>query len=705
MASGNGYEVAKAFVTIVPTLEGAQKSISEQLGASTDSAASEVGESSGKKLGESIASGLKTTGTVIATAMATATASAIALGKSFVDTANDVAVMGDTIAKESAKMHISTESYQELQFILSHFGSDISVVKNAMKTLTSQAESGAEAFAQLGISEEEVASLSQEDLFYRVVESLQGVTDESERTILAQSLLGKSSIDMTNLFNATAEETEALRQQVHDLGGVMSDDAVKDAEAYQDAMLNMNTALDGVKKNMMSKFLPGLTSVMDGLSLIFSGDESGIGKIQSGLQEVITNITSIAPQFFTLAQTILMSMISGFAPMLPQLVSSIFSVLIQAITTITSMIPQMMPSIISGIQGICQALFEALPVITEGLFTLIMSLVEWLSSGDNVQTFITGILQLVSLIIDQFSLLLPVLLPAIIEIIGQVCIALTEPSTIEMLINSVLQLVGAIVVALINAVPVFIEVIFGLLDNIGELLSHFLDWGGNLVANGISALMNFLSNLGNWIRNKVATIWSNLTSKFSEGINNARNIVTNGLENIKNFFSNTFEVIRNNINSKLNLIKDTFHNIFETIKNTVRDGIDRVKSFFDFDWSLPSLKMPHFNISGSFSLDPPRVPSFSVSWYAKAMEEPMILNGATIFGQRNGELLGGGEAGSEVVIGTDKLLGMMKDAVGGEQRPIVINVYGAEGQSVDALAEKISYKLEEMTRRRSAVYG
>ena len=683
MASGNGYEVAKAFVTIVPTLEGAQKSISEQLGASTDSAASEVGESSGKKLGESIASGLKTTGTVIATAMATATASAIALGKSFVDTANDVAVMGDTIAKESAKMHISTESYQELQFILSHFGSDISVVKNAMKTLTAQAESGSEAFAQLGISEQEVATLSQEDLFYRVVEGLQGVTDESERTILAQSLLGKSSIDMTNLFNATAEETEALRQQVHDLGGVMSDDAVKDAEAYQDAMLNMNTALDGVKKNMMSKFLPGLTSVMDGLSLIFSGDDSGIGQIQSGLQEVITNITSIAPQFFSLAQTILMSMISGFAPMLPQLVSSIFSVLIQAITTITSMIPQMMPSIISGIQGICQALFEALPVITEGLFTLIMSLVEWLSSGDNVQTFITGILQLVSLIIDQFSILLPVLLPAIVEIIGQVCIALTEPSTIEMLINSVLQLVGAIVVALINAVPVFIEVIFGLLDNLGELLAHFLDWASDQVANGLSALVNFIKGIGTKIKTGISNFWTNTKNNFTNGINAVKNFVTNGL----------------------NSVKDKFHNIFETVKNTVKNGIEKVKSFFNFDWSLPKLKMPHFNISGSFSLDPPRVPSFGVEWYAKAMGEPIMLDGATIFGAMNDRLLGGGETGSEIIIGTDKLLGMMKDAVGGEQRPIVINVYGAEGQSVDALAEKISYKLEEMTRRRSAVYG
>ena len=683
MASGNGFEVAKAWVTIVPTLEGAQKSISEQLGASTDSAASEVGESSGKKLGESIANGLKTTGAVIATAMATATASAIALGKSFVDATNDVAVMGDTIAKESAKMHISAESYQELDFILSHFGSSVDVLKNGMKTLTAQAESGSEAFAQLGISEEEVANLSQEDLFYRVVEGLQNCQDESARTVLAQELLGRSSIDMTNLFNATAEETEALRQQVHELGGVMSDEAVADAEAYQDAMLNMNTALEGVKKNMMSKFLPGLTSVMDGLALVFSGDDSGIGQIQSGLQDVITRITEVAPQFFTLAQTILMSMISGFAPMLPQLVSSIFSVLIQAITTITSMIPQMMPSIISGIQGICQALFEALPVITEGIFTLILSLVEWLSSGDNVQTFITGILQLVSLIIDQFSVLLPVLLPAIIEIIGQVCIALTEPDTIEMLINSVLQLVGAIVVALINAVPVFIEVIFGLLDNLGELLSRFLDWGSDLVAKGLEATVNFIKGIGTKIKTGISNFWTNAKNNFTNGINACKNFITNGL----------------------NSIKDKFHNIFETVKTTVKNGIDKVKSFFQFEWSLPKLKMPHFSISGSFSLDPPRVPSFGIEWYAKAMNEPMMLDGATIFGAMNNRLLGGGETGSEVVIGTDKLLGMMKDAVGGEQRPIVINVYGAEGQSVDALAEKISYKLEEMTRRRSAVYG
>lgn len=704
MASGNGYEVAKAFVTIVPTMEGSQKTIATELGAVTGEASEKAGEESGSKFGEKFASALKTSAAVIAGALAAATGAAVATGKAFIDATNDVSELGNTIDKESQKMQMSTTAYQEWSFILEHTGASIEGMKTSMKKLTLAAEENNEAFAQLGISEEELASMSPEETWNRTIAALQNVTDESTRLELANSLLGKGAVELAPLFNTSAEAVEEMRTQCHELNGVMSEESVKAAADYQDELQNMKTSLKGLKTSMISQFLPGVTEVMRGLSLVFSGN-GGLEEITSGLQQVIGKIQEVAPQFFEVAGTIVTSLISGFAPMLPSLVSTIFDVLIQAIVTITSMIPSMMPSIIAGIQGIMSALFEALPLITAGLFELVMALVMWLAEDGNVESFVTGILQLATLVIEQFSLILPILLPAIIHIVGEVCKALTEPSTMEALIGAVLQLFGAVIVALINAVPELIELVIGVVDNLGELLSHFLDWAGNLVANGISVLVNFLSNLGSWIRDRVASIWSNITNNFSNGINNARNIVTNGLENIKNFFSNTFETIRNNISNKLNLIKDTFHNIFETIKNTVRDGIERVKSFFDFDWSLPSLKMPHFNISGSFSLDPPRVPSFSVSWYAKAMDEPMILNGATIFGASNGKLLGGGEVGSEVVIGTDKLLGMMKDAVGGEQRPIVINVYGAEGQDVETLANEIAIKLEDMTQRRGAVYA
>ena len=682
MASGNGFEVAKAFVTIVPTMEGSQKTIATELGAVTSEASEQAGEESGSKFGEKFASALKTSAAVIAGALAAATGAAVATGKAFINATNDVSELGNTIDKESQKMQMSATSYQEWSFILEHTGASIEGMKTSMKKLTLAAEENNEAFAALGISEEELASMSPEETWNRTIAALQNVTDESTRLELANSLLGKGAVELAPLFNTSSEAVEEMRQQCHELNGVMSDEAVKAAADYQDELQNMQTSFKGLKNSMISQFLPGVTQVMKGLSLVFSGN-GGIEEITSGLQEVIGKIQEIAPQFFEVAGAIVTSLLSGFAPMLPSLVSTIFDVLIQAIVTITSMIPSMMPSIIAGIQGICQALFEALPVITAGLFDLIMSLVTWLSEDGNVQSFITGILQLVSQIIDQFSLLLPILLPAIVKIISEVCKALTEPDTVEMLINSVLQLFGAIIVALINAVPELIDLVVGVIGNLGELLARFFDWGGDLVAQGIGAVVSFLSGIGTKIKNGVSNFWTNTKNNFTNGINAIKNFVTNGLNNIK----------------------DKFHSIFETVKTTVQNGIEKIKSFFKFDWSLPKLKMPHFSISGSFSLDPPRVPSFGIEWYAKAMDEPVMLNGATIFGAANGKLLGGGEVGSEVIIGTDKLLDIVRTAVNGDDRPITINVYGAEGQSVEELANQIAIKLEDMTERRGAVYA
>ena len=83
----------------------------------------------------------------------------------------------------------------------------------------------------------------------------------------------------------------------------------------------------------------------------------------------------------------------------------------------------------------------------------------------------------------------------------------------------------------------------------------------------------------------------------------------------------------------------------------------------NFHWELPHLKLPHFSISGSFSLNPPSVPSFGIEWYKKAMADGMILNSPTIFGAAGGKLLGGGEAGPEAVVGVDSLRNMIGEAV------------------------------------------
>ena len=665
-------EVARAFVTIVPSMEGSQATITKELTGVTTEASEKAGKEGGSKFGEKFAGAVKGASVAIGAALTAATAGVVATGKAFVDSAKNVAAYGDNIDKMSQKMGISAKSYQEWDFIMQHAGASIDSLKMSMKTLATAAVNGSDAFTALGISQEQLASMSQEEIFNATISALQNVEDETQRTALASKLLGRGATELGALFNMSAEETEALRQQVHDLGGVMSDEAVKDAATFQDEMQNMNTAMDGMKRNMMSNFLPGMSDAMKGLSKVFAGDKSGIGQIRSGLESVIANVTALAPDFFALAETLIMSLIEGFGPMLPSLTSTIFSVLIQAITTVTTMTPQMMPSIIAGLQGIMMALLKAMPVIFSGLTELIMSIVTWLSSDGVIQDFVNGIVQLTSQLVNSFAMILPVLLPAIVKIIMEVCKALTEPSNVKLLLDAVLTLVGAIFMALVNCIPELIEGVKGVLLNLGNLVGEFLSW---------------------------------IVPKVAGGLTNVSNTVKRWGENIKGFFTGLRTNLKDGVTKSLDNIKQKFTSSFDNLKNIVKNAIEKIKSFFNFKWSLPKLKMPHFSISGSFSLNPPSIPKFSVSWYAKAMDEPMILNGATIFGASNGNLLGGGEVGSEVIVGTDKLMNMMREAVGANNQPITINVYGAEGQNVDVLAEKIAEKFEHMTKRKEAAYA
>ena len=102
----------------------------------------------------------------------------------------------------------------------------------------------------------------------------------------------------------------------------------------------------------------------------------------------------------------------------------------------------------------------------------------------------------------------------------------------------------------------------------------------------------------------------------------------------------------------------------ELVKDIINKSVQYIKDKFNFDWKLPSLKLPHFSISGSFSLNPLSVPKFGIDWYAKAMNDPIIMNSPTAFGiNQLGQVMAGGEKGSEVVSGTDTLMKMISSAV------------------------------------------
>ena len=165
-----------------------------------------------------------------------------------------------------------------------------------------------------------------------------------------------------------------------------------------------------------------------------------------------------------------------------------------------------------------------------------------------------------------------------------------------------------------------------------------------------------------------------------------------------------------NLKDKFNAIKDAIVTPINNAKDKVGEIIDKIKNFFSFNFSWPHIPLPHFTVSppgwkigdilkGSF-------PSLGIEWYAKAMKNGMILDSPTIFGAMNGQLLGAGEAGSETVVGTNSLMGMIQAAVGnGGGTTINMVVNGAQGQDVNQLADIISVKLQRQVDRNRSVWA
>ena len=268
-------ELAKAYVQIIPTTQGIQGELEDLLG----NEASDAGESAGGKFSSKFGLVLKTTGAVAAAGFGIAAGAAGELVKQV----SGVAAYGDNIDKMSQKLGMSATAYQEWAAVMEHSGTSIDAMQSSMKTLANAVENGNEAFDRLGISQEQLAGMNNEEIFAATITALQNVDNETERTYLAGQLLGRGATELGALLNTSAEETQAMRDRVHELGGVMSDEAVKNAAAFQDTLQDLKTSIGGVSRGLLTTFLPSVTQIMDGLTTLFSGGD-GIQMIKDDRQ-------------------------------------------------------------------------------------------------------------------------------------------------------------------------------------------------------------------------------------------------------------------------------------------------------------------------------------------------------------------------------------------------------------------------------------
>lgn len=458
--------IGTAYIQIEPSFQGVNTAIEQQM--------SGAGESGGKSFSTGFASVIGGAGKAVLGTATLAAGAVAAVGGAFVNAANGVAEYGDDIDKMSQKMGLSAESYQEWEAVMQHSGTSMTAMQSSMKTLASAAETGKDAFDALGISQEQIANMSQEELFEATIAGLQNVEDTTQRTYLAGQLLGRGATELGALLNTSSEEIQAMRDRVHELGGVMSDEAVSAAAAYQDQLQDMQTAFGGLSRNLMAEFLPSITQVMGGLTEIFSGNSGGVEMISAGIDSLVSGITAAFPRVMEVATSIVEALATALLQNLPTIAQCAFEIATQLLTFLVSNLPLIITTVIQLFIELVNAVVAAIPQIIEALVAAMPDIIDALCDG------------------------LIMALPALIQGAVTLVLALVEhlPEIIMALIEAAPQILEALATAIITAAPILIQ---GFVSIFTSVVSKLAEWGAQLKAKASEIFTNLITNIKTWL--------------------------------------------------------------------------------------------------------------------------------------------------------------------------------------------------------------
>lgn len=184
------------------------------------------------------------------------------------------------------------------------------------------------------------------------------------------------------------------------------------------------------------------------------------------------------------------------------------------------------------------------------------------------------------------------------------------------------------------------------------------------VTDAIGKVRITVAGVFNSVKSTVSNIWDNIKTKISNVWTNIKTGVQSAVDNVRRTIANVFNGVKNTVSTIWNKIKSAIEDPITTAKETISSVVDTIKDVLNFEWSIPKPKLPHFSVSGGEApwgfMGSGSLPKVSVDWYAKGA----ILEAPTLFGVgKNGNLMGGGEAGAEAVAPIDVLLGYVRTAV------------------------------------------
>lgn len=456
---------------------------------------------------------------------------------------------------------------------------------------------------------------------------------------------------------------------------------------------------------LLNQLLPviiaGAISLINGL---VSALPMIIDALMSALPALIEGVTQIINALIEALPQIMQALVSVLPTLIPMLIDSLISMIV----TLCTMLPQIIQPIIDNlpliITSIVNALMENLPILIEGAVQLVVGLVAALP--EIILSLLEAVPTILTSIVDGLLAALPVLLDGWTTIWNAVTEAVKVlmqgiKTAVVNIWNSIVENVGTILTnmkdIISNIWTAIKNTISGALEIIKSVISGVWETIKSLISAVLNTIKSVISSIWNGIKSTTSNIWNGIKDTISNTINNAKNTVSNVVNGIKSTVSNVFNSVKSTVTSIWNGVKTAITTPINAAKDTVKSALDKISGFFSgLKLEFPKIKLPHFSITGKFSLDPPSMPKIGVEWYAKAMENPLVMNSPTLFGYNpsTGKFMGGGDAGSEVVSGTDTLMNLIGQAVSGQMSGMVYYLQ----KLVSILADYFPQILEAMDR-------
>lgn len=440
-------------------------------------------------------------------------------------------------------------------------------------------------------------------------------------------------------------------------------------------------AVKGVADVFLGWFGTNWETVWNGVKTFFEGIWNGISSFFEGIWNGIST-------FCTTVCNGIVTNVTAFCTTVHDTISTIFNAAKDVVSNVWETIKNVVQVAIMFIVEVIKAAFELITVpfrfIWENCRDTIISVWETIKSA--VQTAINFV---------KDNIITPVM-NAISTTITTVWNAIqTTFTTVINAIKSAVQtawnfMKNSVITPVMNGIKTVITTVWNAIKTAVQTVVNAIKTTVQTVFNAVKTTV---TTIWNAIKTGTTTAWNAVKTAVTTPINAAKSAVTSAINGIKSTISSVWNSVKSATSSTWNAIKTAITTPINAAKTAVGNAISAIRSKFNFSWSLPHLKLPHPYISGSFSLNPPSVPHFGISWYKNGG----IMTKPTAFGAAGDTLLAGGEAGAEAILPLKQFYDRLGDMLDKKLDAIMTGttVYVYVTMDGEVVATKVYSKVEE----------